>query len=349
MYKIHIGLKLDSALLAGGPGGELESTGVIRGSSLRGLFRTFGRAYIGFLIGNSTNASQTIRILEDALFGMAGDEKGLRGNTFRVANVGTELLTANATYLNVPKHAGDQHGETRGFRPHSEKKAVLGIDVTVPLRSISSNPHFSSALEAICWLSLTLGSIGKRSRRGYGSLSILTMENGGLKELAPSEFPVFELVQNSQVLAEEIKRGVMIAHERLMNWLRYEFKANVRLAKLKHSSFVPGYHYVSEFFQYAGLENIYVSDTKADYRQIMQDFNTACHEQSSQQSAEYSTFIGRASHGRLASPVWLRIHETIDGFVGVITLSPPVNKVAKSIAQNLIDSIKGTSIAARCP
>lgn len=347
MQKIVVNLQLDSPLLMGGASNDLETSGVIRGPSLRGLLHSFGRAFLGYMCGSSTDQLKLVRILEETLLGAAGDSKG-PGNTFRIANREAKLKRS-ASYPTVPKHSGKEHrtGAVKGFEPGQNSQ----IELTVPRRSLDANPHFFAALESIVWLSLSLGSVGKRSRRGYGSLSIQSMRFTEIGcEPQGTDFPVFDRLFDDGDLAGRLKNGIGLATDRMRAWIQDEMTHNPRLAKLT-GELTPQNSPVDKFYQFGGLGQVFVGTPEADYLQVMKHFNKVCHDLSSDDDHRriYQDFIGNANP-RLASPVWLRVFQVAENrFVGVITFSPTQNDQANSIAQLMAASINGTSISARLP
>lgn len=367
MQRIRIDLRLDTPLLLGGSeAGTLESTNVIRPPSLRGLFRTFTRAYLGYLVGSADDKATLIRKFESALLGSAASDDRGHGNTYRVAYIGPLLTKSKPNaYDNVPKPkdpaldatARVQHGSVSGFIDGSE---TFTIEVSIPRRTLGTDRRFLDAFEGMCWLALTLGSLGKRSRRGYGSISISSLQTLDLAgNVVASELPIFENVNSPDAFARLLQQGLTAVKRRFLTWLG-----------TNATSWCPGYEYKKEFFQFPGDKGIHISESVANWRTLMEQFNLACHELSSvpdlddegnpvikdgkqvrRTVTEYRDYIGKGS--RLASPVWMRIHKVGSEYVALITVSQPENIKARQIADALVDSVTvhgnpPKSIAGRC-
>jgi CRISPR/Cas system CMR-associated protein Cmr1 (group 7 of RAMP superfamily) len=353
MQRIRIRLRLDTPLLLGGSeAGTLESTNVIRPPSLRGLFRTFTRAYLGYLVGSADDKATLIRKFESALLGSAASDDGCNGNTYRVGYIGPLLTRSELNkYDNVPKPqdpaldatARVQHGSATGFIDGEE---TFTIELSIPRRSLGSDGRFLDAFEGMCWLALTLGSLGKRSRRGYGSISISSMQRFDLaSNVTASELPIFEDVNSPDAFARLLQQGLTAVKRRFLTWLG-----------TNATSWCPGYEYKEDFFQFPGDKGIHISESVANWRTLMEQFNLACHELSSvpvldvernpvikdgkqvrRTVTEYRDYIGKGS--RLASPVWMRIHQVGAGYVALITVSEPKNIKAQQIAAALVNSV----------
>ncbi len=333
MNQFHMEVRLDTPLMLGGRDGDLESSNVIRPASLRGLFHTFARAYLGYLLGGVKDEHQrarTIRTLESALLGAAASDEGTGGNTYRVA-VLPEAMQEKAEFLLVPKPNGGGGDKGRGLAFCAGQRQT--IHLTVPRRS-ARNRHFCDALLAVVWIALTLGSLGKRSRRGYGSLSIAAvhaMGNGG----CGAALPTLANANDGQDLAERITVGLGIAEQSVTTWMQEQ-----------GVTAQPEPSYIEEFFQFGGEEQVYIGQapSKADdapWQPLMERFNQACHDGLSQNAPRYRKYIGKSN--RLASPVWLRFHGTDAGHVAVVTRSS-LDDVAIPLAQTLIDSVNAVPL-----
>jgi hypothetical protein len=369
MKTINIKLRLDTPLLLGGSvAGELESTSALRPASLRGLFRTFARAYLGYMLGGITDKHVrrgAIHAFENALLGSAA-ETNAPGNTYHLAlERSNSILTSSPKYPLVPKSTGEYaKGSSPGFDTDQQQQ----IDITLPRRSLNRNPHFADALLSVAWIAVTLGSLGKRSRRGYGSLSITDIETRGSGEDS-AQLPSFADVRDREDLAKRILSGINRAKSTVHAWRTEEIGANDELIEILSGAApprndkrqrdklvatarsvlpdAPKRTYEPKFFQFAGLEHVYVgnepeNDSALGWKTLLARFNESCHQQLSKSGKVYAEHIGSADP-RFASPVWLRIYQTEAGFLPVITVSPP-DPAAASIVAELAKSVSATPI-----
>lgn len=369
MQQIQITLRLDTPLLLGGSDAKkLESTEVIRPASLRGLFRIFARAAFGYLLGGIADREQradVIRLLENALLGSAA-ERGTQGNTYHlVLAASNNKLNGASRYGVVPKPNNElDKSDTPGF----DAGQTQIVSLVIPRRSLEHNASFAEALSSIVWLGLTSGSLGKRSRRGYGSIAVVEWNAAGGSTGLPN-LPMFGQVQDQTDLAEKIAHGFEQALTAVSRWIDKEVGENDQLIE-KLSRVVPSrtdvdqrkrivaeaqrklpsaptYARQDEFFQLAGLEHVYIGRPAEDNKEKpwlppMGAFNAECSKQLNSNPQPYRDYIGRSD--RLASPVWLRMFKTDAGHLPVITVSPP-NPSANAIVTALTASVNATPIS----
>lgn len=170
MVQVSLTVKAITPLFLGGANPREEPE--LRAASFRGMLRFWLRAALGGVIGDDDDALKRLRCLEAGVF---GDTERGSVVTVRRTNV-TDFYTGDKPLL---PHRSSINPQRAGLT-----KAITSatFDLTLCLRPRAD----AKALEMATWsalLWLTLGGIGRRSRRGAGSLRIIRWSS------APANLP----------------------------------------------------------------------------------------------------------------------------------------------------------------
>lgn len=294
MKDFSFSLRLDSPLLQSGAlSKEIDSTRTLRGPSIRGLLHTFARAAIGpYLAGNSGDLFKA----EQKLLGGAS---GVGEATFRLDVTGPKFLDEP-----FPNRPGGQKSERRGHPDGNQRVRVMFR----PRPNACCNDTFPQALLAVAWLAFTFGSLGNRARRGYGSLTISSLEGAP----AGVDLPTWpEPPADGGVLRARLSLGLATAQQLLGAWLDEN-----RVERAKTLS--PSGEY--KFFMLSTPDQIRVSETFKSWRPALEALMDASSDQMARQPALFSRTVGSAGRPRLSSPLWCRLYRVGQG-TGVVLVS----------------------------
>ena len=298
MRDFKVTLRLDTPLLLGGAvSGEPDPLHWVRGASVKGLLHTFTRALIGPAVGGSIAA---VRPHEMRLLGEAA-VKDSNPPTFRVESIpDTSLIPVEVCTL-PHKHQGSRMGfatrqtVTLTFKPYPWVFDKWNDDL------------FRKTLWSVIWTAFSLGALGLRSRRGYGSLTIQAVE--GLPE-GNWGFPILADPPKTDVeLACHLTTGLKSAQDAMNAWIG--------------PSAPPIVDYNSDdlFFQVRADRVRVGSVTNGSYEPLMIDLMNACSDAKSKDRDAFYDGIGKSD--RLASPLWVRFYEMRKGhYAPVFTYSP---------------------------
>jgi hypothetical protein len=342
MRDFKVALRLETPLLLGGPwSGECDPVALLRGASIRGLLHTFTRALIGPYFPEKPGE---VHRLESLLLGTAGGEDS-KGPTFRLMDA-TRSEKEGTTRLEVKRGVPIRPGQLgKGTREGfgEDQKRILcfqprrwvfegygkGDDRVKPI------PYFREILWAIAWTAFSLGGLGTRSRRGYGSL---TVEGGtdlpDFSDMLGSArpLPLFDAPPaNEQELATMLCGGVETVFAVISKWLDGKSAADS-----------PPFPY----FQICNTRQIRVgkksgdkkSDDKKsdDWKDAIEQVMDGCG--NNKDHYLYPTVVGSARKDhRLASPLWVRIYKIDGGYVPLAIYSPR-NRNDKAF--DLVDDVR---------
>lgn len=160
----HLHVKLISpAMIGGADPRNCDRPPTLRAPELRGIFRFWTRA----LGGTSFRALEENRALEEKLW---GSTQGGQGVTLRTIN------HYAPTVRQFPVKTANGLTPTQMIAPG----ARFEIRFALPDLGTATR-QFRERLQAVVWTALHLGGVGRRSRRGYGSLQwIPDSEHGDL-------------------------------------------------------------------------------------------------------------------------------------------------------------------------
>jgi hypothetical protein len=318
-------LRLDTPVLQGGaadpfgPKRSLDGLYVVRPPALRGLLHTFARALFAPLLANEDGLLlRAERLLLGAQGGMKDPSSRQEfGSTFRV----TVSTSSQGKTQDFDIRPGANKGRSPGYSlAHPE------IAVTVEPRSwaCASDPDLPGMLWTVLWCGFSLGSVGLRSRRGYGSLTITAVrpEPRWNASAEPADsLPVFPNLPRPEELEQALRDGFRKAQARARAWLA---------KRLGRENLPEEPSLGDQFFQVARAHQIRVgarcfSDSSGvqGWWLAMKTLMDACSSTMAANRAGYRDNLG-ASWPRFASPLWVRFYrvrkEEAEAWVPVCTL-----------------------------
>lgn len=324
-----------------------EKLFVVRPTAIRGLMHTFARALIGpYLGGDCAQTKKAELLLLGAPGGTVrgGDRNEQIGNTFKVI---VEPSTDNSrdSFDNTPNR-GSERGQTEGWAVDS--KTIIRI-IPRPA-AVTKDALLPQTLAAVLWAGLSFGAVGKRCRRGYGSLRVTDAEGPGEEN---NDLPVFaEPPKDIGALAQSLAKGLSVARRSVSAWLGEQHGFEI--------SQPPTCNNPRKFWQICGAEDSYLgalngaenSDHEAMSRLMTAASNQkkAASDQNAargQPDSEPDLFdeavgsIKRGGKKRLASPLWVRYYrvrqEGQDYWVPLATFSPVHED--RTLVDNILQSI----------
>jgi hypothetical protein len=313
---------LDSPLLlSGSRPRQVDATGTLRGASVRGLMHTWCRALLGPETGGDWAA---IQHAERCLLGAHAGAKDTRnkeyGATFRLEVESRALANSNQEFLYCP------HDPTKGSRAGLAEGQRTSITIRPRRHAAVTDPLLPGMLWTVLWTGVCLGSLGQRSRRGYGSLRPVKASKDNNE--APSVttkagetclLPEFgDPPSDVDALARQLAAGLRIARKAARHWLA---------ERCSTSSSRISWPLGIATFLLPPDSQIYVGQRySASSNEAMVDVMRACHAALAHDQTSYRRGIGRigdrqANGGRMASLVWIRLWKTALGLVPVATFS----------------------------
>jgi len=298
------------------------------GKALRGGWRFWFRAVCGGMLkGTDAGRGEALRQLENEVFGSTRCAK------FR-------LLVTQGLYRGIMRYPRCPHKTDGGAAKREACKEESTFEVIILPRG-SMHPDTIQALLAAVWLWSNLGSAGNRARRGFGSPFLL---NGGepFKEFPQTEQSTF---QNRDTLITHLKDGIAISISKIEKFVKAHDLSSTGTS-------VPSTPLTgkTDFFVLRDGSQVMVSDTPSAYLFTSGEMNNsplpAIKGLINQIHGMRSNLeIGDAVK-RQASPVYVRIHNTENGYYPVATWSQqkitpsgsPPNTAKDYIKTNLICS-----------
>lgn len=318
MNDFTVTVRVDTPVLEGGPPDPfkkvqkraLDLLFVARPPALRGLMHTFARAIFAPILDNEDGE---LLKAERSLLGAQGGRTyrdGPRSREFGSTFSVTASLADPAQKSSVPIRPGANKGSADAYQVgHPD----LTIRVSPHPWAVAEDPCLPAMLWEVLWCGLSFGGIGLRSRRGYGSLTVVKADP---EPRCPtwaaaddSGLPCFPDPPTRGSLETNLKRGFTLAQACAMQWLRNRAFKTTAPPKLGDA-----------FFQVAGLKSIHVgamaflatSTTKRGWEVALTKLMNECHEQKSAH-AGYGATLGRIKpKPRLASPLWVRLYRVKD-------------------------------------
>lgn len=328
MKDFQVTVRLDTPLLqSGAEAKSIDPAKALRGPSMRGLLHTFARALIGPLVGSDPELTKRAEYL---LLGAAGGGDDGSPPTYRISDTTEELLGLRGEIPNCPH---DPRKGSRNGHPEGSKRILLFSPRPWVFTGYGSGrervepiAQFREALWAVVWTAFSLGGLGNRSRRGYGSLTIVDgPEPGGL--------PVFSTPSSVEELQQSLSTGFTTAQQIMLQWL------NANSAHLHHVARLPGAPAPAwDFFEVGSPDQIHVGTSRGSSQEVMAEVMQRCHEQKDSNNRDYEQCIGNARTPRLASPLWIRVYRVTDGYAPVFTYSardkgdPRITDAGKALA-----------------
>jgi hypothetical protein len=325
---LELRLRLDSPLVMGGADNHLDTVARVRGGSIRGLLHTWARALIGPLLGG--DPGETAKA-EKYLFGAAAGDKDAHP-TFRVDVVSTNMAHFYVDPLPHWRKKGRTCKPFRSWAPAGlEVNGSTDHGTAVVLLSprpfaVKNDGLLTEALWAVAWTAFAFGSLGRRARRGLGSLTLACAHGAPHDEL-----PVWTIPPSIDQLAADLASGLDQVRAMLRRWL---VKNGLTLTAAPS-----GPH---DFFQIDGPGSVYLQQkgmTSGD--ELLGRLMRICSKALCETPVEYKQGIGRIpvkkkKITRLASPLWFRFYTTSQGRVLLATSSPrTTNDLPRSICDQL--------------
>jgi CRISPR type III-B/RAMP module RAMP protein Cmr1 len=257
----------------------------LTGKALRGCWRFWFRAIVG---GMSPNISASeIYELESKVFGSADAQTG---NKFRMLVEPIQIKPERSVNIQF-----SQRGvEFKGLREGCE------FAITILPRSNLGKAEQDVLLASI-WLWASLGAIGQRERRGFGSP---VLSEGTEKPFRSLKLFVAQSFETVPALEQYLKKGLEETWGIFSKWLRMSPSSIATNPLPKHRD---------DYFTLGSLGQVAVSTLKwGDIEEVLNRVHgKTCPE------------LGGGGTTRLASPVFLRLHKVGNAFCPVMTWSKP--------------------------
>lgn len=291
-------LKVISPMFLGGSNhSDLDKPAILRPPTIRGHLHFWIRALAGGKLQVGENVTQEqlreIRAIEEAMLG---------GTTF-----GQKMA-----FYPPDMPSGDFTGNIDLLPGHNFERNIIKPDSTMILRFRSEFvlPDYLPLLKAAFWVWLNLGSIGKRSRRGLGSIEWLPSEGDFLDGFIEPPQPFFKEINT---LSKYLEKSLDVIGQ---VW-------DIDFSKPRE---------IHPYFCLSSKTQVFVGNVLTDnHGAILDEFNNAydgiigqLHGISNDASGEGEE-LGH-SGGKLASPMIWRVHRCQGGFVPVMSWSPKSTK-----------------------
>lgn len=278
-------------------GADPRGTPELRPPSFRGMMRYWFRASAGGVVGDDEQALRTIRQKEAEVFGSPDEKHGQSAVWVR---------------LSTPKFAPKSYP----LLPHKNRPMFPAIPPGVaPILTLTLKPNAEmQKLELAIWallIGLTLGGIGKRSRRGFGSLRVAKIgeKPSGLSDTLLQQLEqATELPANSKELAERIGGLLTAARSAFTTFLGNPAHSIGNLPRF--SLLNPDTHIV-----------VWTPDgnSPGDYRDVLKPLIEALSDKKKANARSFDNAFGRIGPRR-ASPLWVSTHRLQnDGWALVLT------------------------------
>jgi CRISPR-associated protein Cmr1 len=281
--KLEVTLETVTPLFLAGADGK---TPELRPASFRGAMRFWLRALLGGALGDDVEA---VRREESRVFG---------------STAGASQVVVQTAAL----HGGLQHQERRPL-PHSKRFRLPAFpegskfSLTLATRPDQQLPVQASAA---LLLMLNLGSVGKRSRRGFGSLQAIKVEVEGLDLPEDIESLLEEQPGDGQALVQHLTKAVSVARSFV----------NVNGDSPYKPDALPDYPILSSDHALVLVCKHAFPSSQPSYEQAMVDFwRRVLRHKDHRDDRAY----GYANGGRRASPFILRLWYTKAGYHLVLT------------------------------
>ena len=164
--KLEVTLETVTPLFLGGADGKSE----LRPPPFRGLMRYWFRALVGGVVSDTNEALKQIKQKEAEVFGSPDEKHGQSAVWVRLNELNFKKGEAK-----ILPHRDDPWINHQGRRMRNEPKPVIPPGTTTNLILTLKPGESPDKLEMAVWsllVGLTLGGIGKRSRRGFGGLCV---------------------------------------------------------------------------------------------------------------------------------------------------------------------------------
>lgn len=265
--------------LAGADGQTPE----LRAPSIKGALRFWWRAMHAHL------PLAELKKQEGALFGGTGDDSSRSKILVRVPSL--EPLQ--------PKRA-----ELVPHKPFMQQEAFnTGQSFKVALSLVGDEPGISlEKLSALFEITCTLGGLGKRVRRGMGSINILKATVTGNKEQYEPKFPATTSLERINSLIGKFSPFYAFSNDAI------------------------NFIYSGRSEKYGYIKQIQIGEPK-EKKQLLYTISDATHKTKEQNKSAYEPSMGHAFRGRYASPVYVSVVKgSLRPIITTLNLAPNKNE-----------------------
>lgn len=278
MEKLTITLKTITPMFLGGADGE---TPELRAPSVKGMMRFWWRAMNGHL------SIDELRKKEGELFGSSDEKVGRSKFSLSVRKNDTiEVIQ----YQPLPHHTGNNsypyltknpscNRDGRCFKGNKPYAITPNQEFECIIRA--NTDTIKNKIEDIFKVSVILGGLDKRSRRGFGSIKIINKEEDKVAYSLASIYKLLNSVANSfKVNVDKIERNVLV---------------------------------YTDAATYPYIKEIKIGSGCKDYGDLLKVIGRASHEN----DCKYTGFALRQD--RLASPIYVSIIKDGNDYKPIIT------------------------------
>lgn len=322
MKEIEFNIKFITPLLIGGANPWQVDPAGLTGKALRGCWRFWFRGMVGGMIKNIK--VEELKQLESLIFGSAGNKDSKNqeiGAKFKMliegGNKNIEDYELGFTRTFKCKGKGCKKCNYSGkIRPKSKgypENTVYSVKL-IPRNNMSEAEI--KVLIATIWLWGNLGAIGKRERRGFGSL-ILELKNEtnpfsfDLNEIN-IDFPLKESFEYTEELEGHLQKGVSLVWKVYNQWIK-EINFTTKKNLINDISSTPAPEN-STFFILQSFEQIFVGNKSFIDIDAIDNF----HGDSTCKGLGWAE-----KKNRMASPVFIRMHKikksSAENYLPVVT------------------------------
>lgn len=290
MESVVFNCELITPLFMSGADGN---TPELRAPSIKGALRYWWRAINGHLPLEDKKDSDG-KLIEKGLRTIEGD---IFGDTSRRSKIIIQGIEGIENYSIV--------SERKVPHKHFENKALAkGLKFNLRIAVTKSDDFDKAKLESLVFLTFTLGGLGNRSRRGFGSVTIEGYEQGSMDT-------IFNHLQN-------INPHFKIITEGGVSKIESQFKrAN----------------------PYPFIKTIELGRPKSN---LIQKIADTTHVLKQREGRTYEASLGLASRERFASPVYVSIVSTTNGNAPIISTlhTVPPNSYNREVSISLQEEFK---------
>ncbi|MBI2841704.1 MAG: type III-B CRISPR module RAMP protein Cmr1 [Acidobacteria bacterium] len=282
-------------MIGGANARECDDPPTLRPPAVRGMLRFWTRS----LGGDHPNS------LESRLWGSTDTGQG-------ISVLSSISLPSPEQRKLFPSKPADRQASTLMCHPDGKQ---LTIGFRIPEESLVE------PLQAVVWTWLHLGAIGRRSRRGYGSLHWCSTRNPDdlFKGSGFEEFDEQKHLANCSALREYLKTGFKGMNKKVVDGLHPPDMTRARQC--------------SSWFRFSTLDQVFVGGMKTEQltnrRFGLEDLIHGKDWQARAVKAAERNQMGGHGQERLASPMMWRLFRTQTGsYIPVMTWSPREKIVA---------------------
>ncbi len=281
MYKITFECETITPMFLAGAD---QRTPELRAPSIKGALRFWWRAMHGHLPLNK------LREEEAKIFGGAGDNEGKSKIILKV----NERCIKTGSYTPLPHHTGKSDckpcndvGQKTCRKAFRSPCFLPGSEFTIKVSVIEDNKIDKQYLESLIQLTMILGGLGKRNRRGFGAIHIKLIDG--------------------EKLPNEINLDFILSHLDVITPNKFDIKDSaIVLKKLSNPS--PNYPFI---------EQIEIGKEYKDWNVLLKRIGLATHEHN---NPARDCSLGRVrGKERFASPIFVSVITSRSKYYPIIT------------------------------